>query len=126
MENNNFIYSPSFGWGASAFSGGILGLLLGALFTPPGTSIPVYPTLPEATPEIWKEYNKACENASDEEKNELLKKYFDPDGLIDKYFEKLKDPVAAARLNSKLVKVQAKIEVLNKKKQEIVDKWLAK
>ena len=122
MENNNFICSPNFGWGAPAFSGGVLGLLLGALFTPPGTSIPVYPTLPEVSTETWKEYNEACENASDEEKKVLLKKYFDPDGLIDKYFEKLKDPIAAAKLNAKLIKIQAKIEVLNKKKQEIVDK----
>ena len=53
-----------------------------------------------------------------------MKKYFDPEGLMDKYFEKLKNPKEAAKLSSKLVKLDAKIAVINQKKQQIVDDWI--
>ena len=106
------------------FGGGVLGFLLGSLLSPGGFSSGIYPTLPEATSEVWNAYNEESKDASDEEKKELMKKYFDPEGLIDKYFEKLKNPKEAAKLNAKLIKLDAKIAVINQKKQQIVDNWV--
>ena len=57
-----------------------------------------------------------------EERKAVMKKYFDPEGLIDRYFEKLKNPKEAAKLNAQLIKQDSKIAVINQKKQEIVDK----
>lgn len=119
------IYNPiPHSYLSSTFGGSLLGFLLGSLFTPFGNSIGIYPTLPEATQEVWKAYNEATKDASDSEKKELMKKYFDPEGLMDKYFEKLKNPKEAAKLSSKLVKLDAKIAVINQKKQQIVDDWI--
>lgn len=125
MENKNFIYNPSFNCGfGSSFSGGLLGVLLGSLFGGWSNSSLVYPTLPEPSTESLQAFTEESKDASDEERKELAKKYFDPESLMEKYYEKLKDPIKAAKLNSKLIKLDAKIEVLNKKKQEIVDKWI--
>ena len=57
-----------------------------------------------------------------EEQKEIAKKTFDPEGIVDKYYEKLKNPKEAAKLHSKLIKEDAKIAIINQKKQEIVDK----
>lgn len=125
MENKNFIYNPSFNCGfGSSFSGGLLGVLLGSLFGGWGAPSSMFPTLPEPSSDALNAFYEESKDASDEEKKELAKKYFDPEGLMETYYEKLKDPIKAAKLNSKLIKLDAKIEVLNKKKQEIVDKWI--
>lgn len=136
MENNSFTSENSvnpaflannFGWGfgiGSPFSGSVLGFLLGALFAPLGSSVSIYPSLPDVPEGTWSKFHEETKDMSSEEQKEVMKKYFDPDGVIDKYFEKLKDPIQAAKLNSKLIKIDAKIAVLNKKKQSIVDEWV--
>ena len=136
MENNSFTSEKSvnpaflannFGWGfgaGSPFSGSVLGFLLGALFAPLSSSVSIYPSLPDVPEDTWAKFYEETKDMSSEEQKEVMKKYFDPDGVIDKYFEKLKDPIQAAKLNAKLIKVDAKIAVLNKKKQSIVDEWV--
>lgn len=108
-------YQPSFS------STGILSYLLGSLFGGWGGST-IFPTIPDVSSEALQAYYDETKDASDEEKKELAKKYLDPEGIMERYFEKLKDPIQAAKLNSKLIKLDAKIAVINKKKQEIVDK----
>ena len=79
------------------------------------------PTLPDASSEALHAYLEESKDKTDEEKKELIKKYLDPDCLLEKYFEKLKNPIQAAKLNSKLMKLDAKIAVINQKKQDIVN-----
>jgi len=107
-------YQPSFS------NTGILSYLLGSLFGGWGGST-TFPTIPEVSSEDLQAYYNKSKDASDEEKKELAKKYLDPEGIMEKYFEKLKDPIQFAKLNSKLIKLDAKIAVINKKKQDIVD-----
>lgn len=136
MENTNTIYTPKTeqstnpailysGWGGSSFENGLLSFLLGSLFLPWGNNqISVFPTLPEASPETLKKFYEETKDIPFEEQKEIAKKLFDPDGILDKYYEKLKNPKEAAKLTAKLIKQDAKIAVINQKKQEIVDKWV--
>lgn len=136
MENTNVTYVPSTehsinpallynGWGGSSFSNGWLSLLLGSLFMPwDSTPVSIYPTLPEISSETLKKFNEETKDVPFEDQKEIAKKLFDPEGILDKYYEKLKNPKEAAKLNAKLIKQDAKIAVINQKKQEIVDKWV--
>ena len=136
MENTNVVYAPKTeqsinpailygGWGTPSFGSGLLGFLLGSLFTPWGNNpASIYPTLPEASPENLKKFYEETKDLPFEEQKDIAKKLFDPEGIMDKYYEKLKNPKEAAKLNAKLIKEDAKIAVINQKKQEIVDKWV--
>lgn len=132
MENENFTCAPKTeqstnpailynGWGST----GLLSFLLGSLFLPWGNNqISVFPTLPEASPETLKKFYEETKDIPFEEQKDIAKKLFDPDGILDKYYEKLKNPKEAAKLTAKLIKQDAKIAIINQKKQEIVDKWV--
>ena len=136
MENTNLTYTPNMeqstnpailynGWGGSSFGTGLLGFLLGSMFMPWGSNpVSIYPSLPEASSEIIKKFNEETKDVPFEEQKEIAKKLFDPEGILDKYYEKLKNPKEAAKLHAKLIKQDAKIAVINQKKQEIVDKWV--
>lgn len=120
--NPAILYSD---WGGYSSGNGLLSFLLGSLFLPWGSNqISVFPTLPEASPETLKEFYEETKDVPFEEQKEIAKKLFDPDGILDKYYEKLKNPKEAAKLTAKLVKQDAKIAIINQKKQEIVDKWV--
>ena len=124
---NPVLLSNNCGWGfgcGSPFGGGVLGFLLGALLSPLGSSVSTYPSLPDVPEDTWTKFEEETKDMSFEERKAVMKKYFDPEGVIDKYFEKLKNPKEAAKLQAKLIKQDAKIAVISKKKQEIVDKWV--
>ncbi len=108
--------------GCGTFKNGLLGFMLGSLFTPWNTSI--YPTLPEVSSENLKKFYEETKDIPFEKQKDIAKKLFDPEGIMDKYYEKLKNPKEAAKLNAKLIKQDAKIAIINQKKQEIVDKWV--
>ena len=133
MENTNLTYTPTMGqstnpailynsWGGSSFGTSLLGFMLGSLFMPSGSWTTVYPTLPEASSETLKQFYEETKDIPFEEQKDIAKRLFDPDGILDKYYEKLKDPKEAAKLQAKLIKQDAKIAVISRKKQEIVDK----
>lgn len=107
---------------SGTFKNGLLEFMLGSLFTPWNTSI--YPTLPEVSSENLKKFYEETKDIPFEKQKDIAKKLFDPEGIMDKYYEKLKNPKEAAKLNAKLIKQDAKIAVINQKKQEIVDKWV--
>ena len=124
---NPVLLSNNCGWGfgsGSPFGGGVLGFLLGTLSSPLGSSVSIYPSLPDVPEGTWAKFEEETKDMPFDEKKVIMKKYFDPEGLIDKYFEKLKNPKEAAKLNAKLIKQDAKIAVINQKKQEIIDKWV--
>lgn len=118
---NPILLDNGFGWGTS-FSNSVFSLLLGTILSPIGNPMSIYPTLPEVPEGTWSKFEEDTKDLSFEEKRPIMKKYFDPDGIMDKYFEKLKNPKEVAKLNAKLIKQDAKIAIINKKKQEIVDK----
>ena len=115
MENNSFT-------NISGFGTSLLGSFLQNIFWPYGNI--TLPTLPTPSSEALEAYNNESKDATEEKRRELIRKYLDPDGIMDKYFEKIKDPIQFAKLNTKLIKINAKIAVLNKKKQSIVDEWV--
>lgn len=110
------------GWGSSSFGTSLLGLLLGSLFMPSGSLTTIYPTLPEPSSETLKQFYEKTKDIPFEEQKDIAKRLFDPEGILDRYYEKLKNPKEAAKLTAKLIKQDAKIAVISKKKQEIVDK----
>lgn len=111
---------PSFGFNGfgSSFLSPVLGVLLGAAFG--GLTLP---TLSGASDEKFNDYVTEFPNASEEEKQYLLDNHIDPDGIMEKYIEKLKDPIETAKLNKKLAKIDERIAHWNKKRQDIVDEW---
>ena len=82
------------------------------------------PTLPVASEEDWQRYNKESENATEEEKVILYKKYIDKEGKLQKYVDKLSDKHALDRLNKRLSKYDKKIAEWTAKRQKAIDDWV--